>query len=90
MFYPNSPIVEIGRYVAKEDSVHDRFIGYECKANDEHGCLHIKLNKVPRLKNEGMIAAQLGTRVIYALLNIAQIYNNSKLPIANIKPNAIV
>ena len=85
IFYPNSPIVEIGRYAAAEKSVHDRFIGYECKANGEHGCLHIHLNKAPKLKNEGMVAAQLGTHTIYASLIIAKMSN-----IENFKPNAIV
>ena len=89
-FYPNSPIVEIGRYAAAEKSVHDRFIGYECKPNGEHGCLHIHLNKAPKLKNEGLIAAQLGTHVIYASLIIARTYKIPNFPIANIKPNAIV
>ena len=57
----NRPTVEIGRYIAKKASVHDRFIGYECKETPGGGCLHIKLDKGKnKLENGALFAAQLG------------------------------
>ena len=58
-----SPTIEIGRYLANQESVYDRFIGYKCKnepsASEQSNCYHIQLDDDVFHKGYRMYAFQL-------------------------------